>query len=74
MKAENEMITKEAALQYGLTFPDTYQDAPFHDANWQLIRVKGNQKAFLWVYEKNGYINLNVKGVPKHSKYFLFTF
>ena len=32
------MKTREEALKYGLSFPDTYQDAPFHDQNWQLIR------------------------------------
>lgn len=58
------MITREEALAYGLSFPDTYQDAPFHDTNWQLIRYKGNKKAFLWVYERNGYMNLNVKAEP----------
>ena len=59
------MTTREEALKYGLTFPDTYQDAPFRDANWQLIRVKGSKKAFLWVYEKDGYINLNLKVKPE---------
>ena len=42
------MKTREEALSYGLSFPDTYQEAPFHDDNWQLIRVKGSKKAFLW--------------------------
>lgn len=55
------MRTREEALEYGLSFPDTYQDAPFHDENWQLVRVKGSRKAFLWTYERDGYINLNVK-------------
>ena len=55
------MTTREEALAYGLSFPNTYQDAPFHDPNWQLVRVKGSKKAFLWTYERNGYINLNVK-------------
>jgi O-6-methylguanine DNA methyltransferase len=55
------MQTREEALQYGLSFPDTYLEAPFHDPNWQLVRVKGSRKAFLWTYERNGYINLNVK-------------
>lgn len=55
------MKTREEALSYGLSFPDTYQEAPFHDDNWQLIRVKGSKKAFLWVYEKDGIIQLNVK-------------
>ena len=58
------MKTREEALIYGLSFPDTYQDAPFHDTNWQLVRYKGNKKAFLWTYERNGYINLNVKVDP----------
>ncbi len=48
------MNTREQALKYGLSFPDTYQDAPFHDDNWQLVRYKWNKKAFLWTYEKDG--------------------
>lgn len=58
------MITREEAISYGLTFPDTYMEMPFKDKNWQLIRVKGNKKAFLWVYEREGCINLNVKVLP----------
>ena len=59
------MQTREEALAYGLSFPNTYMEAPFHDPNWQLIRVKGSKKAFLWTYEKDGYINLNVKADPE---------
>ncbi|MGN0408451.1 MAG: methylated-DNA--[protein]-cysteine S-methyltransferase [Bacteroides sp.] len=55
------MKTREEALEYGLLFPDTYMEAPFHDSNWQLVRVKGSRKAFLWTYERNGKICLNVK-------------
>jgi O-6-methylguanine DNA methyltransferase len=55
------MKTREEALCYGLSFPNTYQEAPFHDPNWQLVRVKRTKKAFLWTYEKDGYINLNLK-------------
>lgn len=58
------MKTRQEALEYGLSFPDTRQDAPFHDENWQLVRYNGNNKAFLWTYEKNGFINLNVKTDP----------
>ena len=50
------MTTREEALAYGLSFPDTYQEAPFHDENWQLVRVKGCKKVFLWTYERNGYM------------------
>lgn len=59
------MKTREEALTYGLSFPDTYREAPFHDPNWQLVRVKKSKKAFLWTYEKDGYINLNLKVDPQ---------
>ena len=58
------MKTRKEALKYGLSFADTYQEAPFHDPNWQLVRYKPNRKAFLWTYEKDGYICLNVKTDP----------
>lgn len=59
------MKTRKEALDYGLSFPNTYQDAPFHDTNWQLVRVKKSKKAFLWTYERDGFINLNVKAAPE---------
>lgn len=59
------MKAREEAINYGLSFPDTYMEAPFHDPDWQLIRVSGSKKAFLWIYERNGYINLNVKVRPE---------
>jgi len=52
------MKTRGEALAYGLSFQDTYQEAPFHDDNWQLIRVKGAKRHFSRVYEKYGIIQL----------------
>lgn len=63
------MRTREEALAFALSFPDTYQDVPFRDDNWQLVRVKGSKKAFLWTYERNGYMNLNVKVDPEWRDY-----
>lgn len=59
------MKTRKEALSYGLSFPNTYQDAPFHDPNWQLVRIKKSKKAFLWTYERDGFIHLNVKADPQ---------
>ena len=59
------MTTREEAISYGLTFPNTYMEMPFKDTNWQLIRVKESKKAFLWIYEREGCINLNVKVSPE---------
>lgn len=61
------ITTREEALAIGLALPNTYQEAPFHDENWQLVRVKGSRKAFLWTYEKDGLINLNVKVDPQKA-------
>ena len=63
------MRTREEVLAFALSFLDTYQDAPFHDDNWQLVRVKGSRKAFVWTYERNGYMNLNVKVAPEWRDY-----
>ena len=63
-KQTHAFTTREAALSFGLSFPDTYQDAPFSDQNWQLVRVRPTRRAFLWTYEMNGVICLNVKCDP----------
>ena len=52
------MMTREEALAYGMSFDNVYEEKPFRDPNWQLVRIKGSKKTFLWIYEREGYINL----------------
>ena len=61
---EVTVTTREEALRYGMTFPDVYQDMPFHDTNWVLVRCGGNRKAFLWTYEYQGSMRINIKVDP----------
>ncbi len=68
------MKTREEILAYGLTFADTYVDTPFSDTNWQLVRVKQSKKAFLWIYEKDGFLNLNVKADPEWRDFWRSTY
>ena len=68
------MKTREESLAYGLTFADTYVDTPFSDTNWQLVRVKQSKKAFLWTYEKDGFLNLNVKADPEWRDFWRSTY
>ena len=68
------MKTRQEAISYGLTFENTYLDPPFKDTNWQLIRIKGSRKAFLWIYEKDGVINLNVKVDPQWRDFWRQTY
>lgn len=68
------MTTREEALDFGLSFPETYKEAPFHDPNWQLVRVNESKKVFLWTYEREGYINLNVKVDPQWRDFWRNTY
>ena len=44
MYIEDTENVRKWALGYGLTFADTYQDAPFHDPNWQLVRSASRRR------------------------------
>jgi predicted DNA-binding protein (MmcQ/YjbR family) len=59
------MTTREEILAYGLTFADTYVDTPFHDDNWVLVRYTKNKKAFVWTYEYQGQMRINLKVNPE---------
>lgn len=65
VKIRKIMKTRQEVLDFGLSFPDTYQDAPFHDDNWQLVRVRKNKKAFIWTYERDGNLCINIKVDPQ---------
>ena len=49
------MKTREEVLKFGLSFKNVYEERPFKDQNWQLVRVKESKKAFLWIagYHQN---------------------
>ena len=68
------MKTRKEVLEQGLSLPDTYQDAPFHDSNWILVRVKKNKKAFLWTYERNGQLCINIKVDPEWRDFWRNTY
>lgn len=68
------MRTREDACSFGLEFENTYLDKPFRKADWQLIRVKDNKKAFLCIYEKDGLVNLNVKVDPAWRDFWRSTY
>ena len=59
------MKDRKTAIAYCLTYADTYEDEPFHDPNWTVIRHKANRKVFAWIFEKDGHIWINVKVDPE---------
>lgn len=70
----SRLTTREEALKYGLTFKEVYQDTPFHDTNWILVRCKKNQKAFLWTYQYQGQMRINVKVSPEWRDFWRDTY
>ena len=68
------MRTREDACSFGLGFENTYLDKPFRKADWQLIRIKDSKKAFLCIYERDGFVNLNVKVDPAWRDFWRSTY
>ncbi|MBO5199348.1 MAG: MmcQ/YjbR family DNA-binding protein [Lachnospiraceae bacterium] len=59
------MKERQDAIAYCLTLPEVYEDYPFHDPNWCVIRHRENKKVFAWIFEREGHIWINVKCDPE---------
>lgn len=55
------MTEREEAIACCLALQDVYEDYPFHDPNWCVMRHKKNQKTFAYIFERAGHIWINVK-------------
>lgn len=58
------MREREEVIEFCLGLNDTYEDYPFHDFNWTVMRHKDNKKMFVAIYEHKGNIWVNVKCNP----------
>ena len=56
--------TKKDLIKYCLTYPDVYEDYPFHDTEWAVIRHRKNKKVFAWIYTREEKTCVNVKCNP----------
>ena len=55
------MRTSEEVIACCLQLADVYEDYPFRDKNWTVMRHYQNKKAFAWIFERQGNIWVNVK-------------
>ena len=46
--------TKKDLIAHCLTYPDVYEDYPFHDHEWAVIRHRSNRRVFAWIYRRRG--------------------
>ncbi len=65
-------MTKRELIDYCLTFPGAYEDYPFDDdaaaaEAWTVMRHHANRKSFAFIFERNGYVNINLKCDPMYA-------
>ena len=58
------MRTREEAIACCMQLADVYEDYPFHDENWTVMRHRKNKKIFACVFQRQGCIWINVKCGP----------
>lgn len=68
------MKKRAEVIEFCMKLKDVYEDYPFHDMNWTLIRHKKNKKAFAWIYEREGNIWINVKCDPEWRDFWRSTY
>lgn len=59
------MRERRDVIDFCLRLSDVYEDYPFHDPNWTVIRHRENRKVFAWIFEREGNIWINVKCDPE---------
>ncbi len=68
------MTERKEAIACASALKDVYEDYPFHDPNWCVMRHKKNKKTFALIYEKDGHIWINVKCDPEWRDFWRETF
>ena len=68
------MKTKKDLLTYCLTYKDVYEDYPFRDHEWAVIRHRNNKKVFAWIYSRNGEVCINLKCSPEWIEFWRKTY
>lgn len=58
------MKTREDVISFCKGLPNVYEDYPFHDENWTVMRHRGTRRGFAFIFERQGSIWINVKCAP----------
>lgn len=68
------MTEKKEVIAYCLTYDGVYDDYPFHDPNWCVVRHRGNDKVFAWIFDREGHVWINLKCDPQWRDFWRETF
>ena len=58
------MTTRDEAIAACMALPGAYEDYPFGDFNWTVMRHAANKKMFAAIYLHEGRIWMNLKAEP----------
>ena len=58
------MRTREEAIAACMRLAGVYEDYPFDDFNWTVMRHEGSRKMFAAIFQREGNIWLNLKAEP----------
>ena len=61
------MKTRAEMVAHCLEFPGAYEDYPFSDTNWTVMRRRDTSKGFAWIYERGGILWVNLKSAPEDT-------
>ena len=64
------MTERQEIIAYCMTFPLTYEDYPFDDPNWTVMRRHDTNRGFAWIFERQGHIWVNLKTEPDWGAFF----
>ena len=63
------MTTRAEAIAACMQYPVAFEDYPFRDANWTVMRHKTNNKTFAFIFEREGKIWISVKAEPQWADF-----
>ena len=64
-----DMRSRREVINFCLKLKNSYEDCPFEDPNWTVMRHKENQKVFAWIFQREGHIWVNVKCDPQWREF-----
>ena len=63
------MTSREEIIKFCLTFSHAYEDYPFDDFNWTVMRRKDTHRGFAWIFEREGEMWVNIKVDPDWGEF-----
>jgi len=68
------MKTRKDVIDFSLSFKNAYEDYPFDDFNWTVMRRSDTSRGFAWIFERQENIWINLKVEPLWGEFMCDTY